>query len=197
MDSANQLTVLLKRLATGDSSAEHEVLPLVYDELRVLASLRLRRERPGHSLQPTALVHEAYLRMAGRAGGWNSRAHFFCIAARAMRQVLVDHARRRKAGKRGYGGVAIEMGDDIRVTDQRVDLILGVDQALHRLSDRDARQARIVEMRFFSGLTEEEIALLLGISARTVKRDWLVAKAWLHAELNPDNFSAGARAAHA
>ncbi|HYZ84219.1 MAG TPA: sigma-70 family RNA polymerase sigma factor [Bryobacteraceae bacterium] len=178
------ITRLLQRLSEGDKLAEDALIPHVYEELRQMAKFHLLRERPGHTLQPTALVHEVYLRLTKRSsGGYHNRAHFFAMAAKVMRGLLVDYARQRKAEKRGGSVQRVELPDTLQVDDDKCDLILGVHTAIERLERRDERQARIVVMRFFGGLTEQEIALLLGVSQRTVKRDWVVAKAWLAAEL--------------
>lgn len=184
-DPGDDVTRLLARLSTGDSSAEAELIPRVYAELRKLAVAHLRRERSNHTLQATALVHEVYLRLAGRcADDWHGRAHFFSLAAQIMRRILVDHARQRHAAKRD-GGVMVPFEEVLVISDDRCEVVLHVNDALCRLERRDPRQARVVELRYFAGLTEEEIGLLLGISIRTVKRDWMVAKAWLKAELSP------------
>jgi RNA polymerase sigma factor (TIGR02999 family) len=182
-----ELTELLQAWHGGDRDAFDRVMPVVYDELRVLAARQLSRERSGHTLQTTALVHEAYLRLAGQQqGDWRNRAYFFGAVATVMRRILVDHARRRLRGKRG-GGVAILPLDAAREpaaqdSDPGVD-VEALDRALDRLGAIDARQARIVELRYFSGMTIDEIAEVLGISTGTVKRDWTVARAWLFAEL--------------
>ena len=160
---------------------------IVYEELRRVAAAAIRRERPGHTLQPTALVHEAYLRLARESDErWESRAHFLAVAAQAMRRVLVDHARGRNAQKRGSGegGVPLEDVDGAALgQDQEVDF-LALDVALARLAALDARQAHLVELRFFGGLTVEESARVVGISPRTVKREWQVARAWLKREMS-------------
>jgi RNA polymerase sigma factor (TIGR02999 family) len=173
------LTELLNRFSAGDPRAESELVPLIYSELRKMAASYLRRERAGHTLQPTALVHEAYLRIAGRHTSWNGREHFFAVAARVMRGILIDHARQRSSQKRGAGALQVEFSDDGPGTAYDFDVVLHVDSALEKLAKLDPRQAKIVEMRYFAGLTEEEIGLLLGVSARTIKRDWTMAKAWL------------------
>src|SRR5438045_2465711 len=178
-DPAIPLTQLLNRLAEGDTAAEAELVPYLYQELRKMALAQFRRERPGHILQPTALVHEAYLRVVGRKTKWQGRAHFFAVAAQVMRSVLVDYARQRSAQKRGGAVVPVSLDETMGISADKCELALIVDEALDKLSAIDARQAKIVEMRYFAGMTEEEIGLLLGISARTVKRDWTMAKAWL------------------
>ena len=158
----------------------------VYDELRRLAAIALRHERPDHTLQPTALVHEAYLRLADLPGGaWKDRTHFLALASRAMRRILVDHARTRKALKRGKGDVGALDALDIPIVDPTptVDVVL-LDTALDRLAKIDRRQARIVELRFFGGLSVEETATVIAASPRTVKRDWQLARAWLRREMS-------------
>ncbi len=183
-ESAGEITRLLMELRKGNRAAESQLVPLVYGELRGLAARYMRQERPDHTLQPTALVHEAYLRlMEQRQIDWQSRAHFYAVAAQLMRRILVDHARARRAGKRGgsHHKVSLEEAADIR-HHQSVDLI-GLDDALERLARWDTRQSRIVELRFFGGLSIEETAEVLGVSTRTVKREWTVARAWLYGEL--------------
>jgi RNA polymerase sigma factor (TIGR02999 family) len=177
------ITELLKGAGAGDSAAADRLIAVVYAELHQLAASYLRRERPDHTLQTTALVHEAWIRLAGQRGtSWQNRGHFFGIAAQAMRRVLVDHARRRNAGKR-VGDRAVTLGDEPGSTAGDSDEILAVDEALERLAALDARQARIVELRYFAGFTVEETAQALGISPATVKRDWTSARAWLQREL--------------
>jgi RNA polymerase sigma factor (TIGR02999 family) len=155
-------------------------MPLVYAELRRMASHHLRRERGDHTLQSTALVHEAYLRLAGQdPPQWQNRAHFFAIAARLMRQILVDHARGRDAKKRGSGACTLKLDETIALP-QKVNMdVIDLDKALTELSELDGQQSRIVELRFFAGLTIEDTSEVLGVSPATVKRDWLVARAWL------------------
>jgi len=182
--SPDEVTRLLRRLAQGDAAAEQSLFALIYDQLRRLARSFLRRERPGHSLQATALVNEAYLRMMGNYKiDWQSRAQFFGMAASIMRRILIDHARNRRAEKRGGGNPPVTFDEGLMATEDNLDTLVDIDDALNRLAEQDPRQAKIVEMRFFGGLTEEEIALLLGLSERTIKREWVVAKAWLSAEL--------------
>jgi RNA polymerase sigma factor (TIGR02999 family) len=183
-----ELTELLRSWHGGNPAALDAVMPLIYDELRSLASRHLSRERGGHTLQTTALVHEAYLRLAGQHHPeWKNRAYFFGAVATIMRRILVDHARRRARDKRGGGIVVVPLEEVPEPAgpiepDDGVDVDL-LDQALDRLTALDARQARIVELRYFSGLTIEEIAEVMSVSAGTVKRDWTVARAWLFAEL--------------
>lgn len=179
-----EITHLLKDWGGGDRAALERLLPLVYDELRQLARAQLRRERPDHTLQPTALVHEAFLRLAGQreAAGAN-RSQFFSLAARLMRRVLVDHARARQAAKRGGPAARLSLaGLEIEIPEMAVDF-LDLDRALDRLAAAFERPARIVELRFFGGLEVEEVAALLAVSERTVKRDWSFARAWLLREL--------------
>ncbi|MBI2690022.1 MAG: sigma-70 family RNA polymerase sigma factor [Acidobacteria bacterium] len=183
-DSPGEITLLLQAAAHGDSAAESRLIELVFPDLLRLARHYMDRERPGHTLQPTALVNEVYLRViGGEPATWQNRAHFFAVAATLMRRILVDYARERKAAKRGGGNRQVELEDRLALTELRIDEILEVDEALSRLALLDDRQSRIVELRFFGGMTEEEIAEMLKISVRTVKRDWSVARAWLHAEL--------------
>ncbi len=174
------VTELLHRVG-DDPVAFERLLPLVYHELRELAAARLRSERPDHTLQPTALVHEAYLKLAGGAPRpFADRGHFFRVAARAMRQVLVDHARARRAAKRD---AAASPAPDTLPDGRSLDDLIAVDAALDKLAALDARQARVIELRFFAGLGIEETASALAISPATVKRDWLVARAWLQREV--------------
>jgi RNA polymerase sigma-70 factor (ECF subfamily) len=176
------VTVLLTRVKNGDQNVLAELMPLVYKELRRLAGHFMREERTGHTLQPTALVHEAYLCLVGQdRANWQNRAQFMAIAAQIMRRILLQYARRRAAGKR----VAPYPGKPGRFAGAgRWEEILAVDEALRRLNDLAPQQARIAEMRYFGGLSVEEAAEALGTSPRTVKRDWAVAKGWLHAELS-------------
>ncbi len=184
--SPGEVTVLLGQLKLGRKEALPKLMPLVYRELRRLAGHYLRDERIGHTLQPTALVHEAYLRLVDQnRADWQNRAQFMGVAAQLMRRILVDYARERAAAKRGGGAVRIdEEGFDLGATPQQSEEVLAVDEALVRLSEMDPQQAQIVEMRYFGGLSVEEAAEALGISPRTVKRDWAMAKAWLRAELS-------------
>jgi RNA polymerase sigma-70 factor (ECF subfamily) len=182
--SRGEVTVLLERMAEGDRSAEEELLPRVYVELHRIAMVRLRSERPGHTLQATALVHEVYLRMCNSDDiTWRSRAHFFCVAARLMRRILVDYARQHGAQKRNEGIPLLPLEDAIAMTTDQSIETLEVDQVLQKLARISPRQAQVVEMKFFAGLHDEEIALALGNHVRTVRRDWYVARAWLHEQL--------------
>ena len=178
------VTVLLCELAKGNPEAESKLIPLVYNELRRMADRYMRKERQDHTLQTTALVHEAYLKLVDQHSvDWQSRAHFFGIAARVMRRLLIDHARGHVREKRGGGQQIIPLDEAWVVSPDRSSAFLELDEALERLAAIDARQAKIVELRFFCGLTVDEIADVLAISPKTVKRDWSVAKAWLHGEL--------------
>ncbi len=176
------VTRLLQEWSAGDPSAADRLLPVVYDELHRLASSYLRRERSGHTLQSTALVNEAWMKLADQSAPWQNRAHFLGVAAQAMRRILVDHARRRAAGKRGGAEERVTLADVAAPGGTDFDLV-ALDEALERLAALDERQARMVTMRFFAGLTVEETAEVLGVSEKTVKRDWAAAKAWLHREL--------------
>jgi RNA polymerase sigma factor (TIGR02999 family) len=183
-DQPGHITQLLERWGGGDQSALDELTSLVYAELRKLAAAYLRRERPDHTLQATALVNEAYLRLVGQKHGrWQGRKHFYGIVARLMRQVLVEHARKHRAEKRGGGRGAVTLGhaDEVAGTPE-VD-ILAVHEALERLAAFDAQQARIVELRFFGGLSIDEAAEALGVGHATVEREWGLARAWLRNEL--------------
>lgn len=175
---------LLRELSQGNEKALEDLIPLVYDELRRLARHYLRGERPDHTIQATALVHEAYLRLAGQGPTvWQDRAHFIGVAANLMRNILVDHARAHRAGKRGGGGQRVVLDDAVSFFHQRdVDLV-ALDDALASLARLDPQQGQIVELRFFGGLTIEETAEALRVSPMTIKREWNLAKAWLHREI--------------
>ena len=180
---SSEVTALLRELSGGETHAADRLMPLVYDELRRLADYYLSGERPDHTLQATALVHEAYLRLVNQAeADWQNRAHFFGVAAQLMRQILVDHARRQRALKRGAGHkLSLDEADGLAQPED-VDLV-ALDEALTTLSVIDPQRSRIVELKFFGGLTVEETAEVLSVSPRTVKRGWRTAKAWLHREL--------------
>jgi len=168
----------------GDSEAAAKLMPLLYDELHRLAVYYMRSERVGHTLQPTALVNEAYLRLVDqRESNWQNRAHFIAAAAQAMRRVLIDHARSKQRVKRGGMQVKVPLEDVAIAAEEQVQDLIALDAALDRLAEVDIRQSKIVELRYFGGLTVEQTAEVLGISAPTVKRDWAVARAWLHREL--------------
>jgi RNA polymerase sigma-70 factor (ECF subfamily) len=184
MAPSEDVTALLDGWSRGDPEALDRLVPLVYAELRRVAARQLRRERPGHSLQPTMLVHEAYLRLVNqRQAGWQNRAHFFAVSAQIMRRILVDRARRRNANKRGNAGqhVSIDAGLEAPARDEIS--VLALDRALQRLQDVDPGLAEIVELRAFGGLTIEEAALAMKVSPSTAKREWRTAKAWLTREL--------------
>ncbi len=186
----SDVTRLLRAWGAGDEAALAELLPLVYAELHAQAARAMRGQADGHTLQTTAIVHEAYLRLAGGPdGGWQGRTHFFGVAAKVMRSVLVDHARARAAGKRGGAGARLTLGAARDVStgdppDGGVD-VLALDAALDRLAAFDPHRARVVELRYVAGLTIEETAAVLGVSPATVKREWTVARAWLKRELAP------------
>lgn len=183
--SCGEVTRLLVQLRKGDPDAESKLVPLVYKRLHQLAAGYMRRERRNHTLQPTALVNEAYLRLISQEKtDWHDRAHFFGVAARLMRQILVDHARARQAGKRGGLAEKLPLDEAWDFCPTKSQELVQLDDALQRLERFDPQQARVVELRFFGGLTVEETAEVLGISPRTVKRDWSVARAWLHGELS-------------
>lgn len=184
MDASSPITELLIRAGAGDREALDRVFPLIYDELNRLARRELRREADGHTLSATALVHEAFLRLADqRRAGWRDRAHFMAIAATAMRRILIDHARRHRSEKRGGSLRRVPLESVDLPADDRAELLLALDAALIRLNGIAERQARVVECRFFGGLTEEETAVALGIGLRTAKRDWAMAKSWLYQEI--------------
>ncbi len=195
-DTAGDVTRLLHAVQGGDRDAFDRLLPLVYDELRRIARRQLHRERPGHTLFPTALVHEAYVKLVERPPeiDWAGRKHFLAVAARAMRQVLVDHARRKSAEKRGGDLARTTLNGDRLGFELALDDMLALDAALDRLDRRDPRLRQVVEYRFFAGMGEDEIAELLAVSTRTVQRDWLKARAWLYKELYPRQAPAGAEA---
>jgi len=182
--SSHNITHLLKEWSDGDAQALERLTPLVYEELRQQAARYLRRERHAHTLQTTALINEAYVRLIDvKDVQWQSRTHFFAIAANLMRRVLVDHARHRDAAKRGGAQIRLTLSDVDAVTKEKDIELLAIDEALTRLAVLDPQQARVVELRFFSGLSVEETAAALGISPKTVKRDWSVARAWLRREI--------------
>ncbi|HSU59213.1 MAG TPA: sigma-70 family RNA polymerase sigma factor [Bryobacteraceae bacterium] len=179
-----EVTQLLAQFRSGDRDAESRLVSLVYAELRRMALLCLNRERPDHTLQPTALVHETFLRLAkGNQPQWEDRVHFFAVAGRLMRQILVDYARRHHAGKRGGPRERIPLGENLIFSEHKPHQLLALDEALCRLAKQDDRQSRIVEMKFFAGLNVDEMAEILQISPRTVKREWTMARAWLHREM--------------
>lgn len=182
--SEHAITELLLQWRQGDANALDRLMPLVYEELRRVAERCMKREGPGHTLQTTALAHEAYLRLVqGASIDWENRAHFFGIAARLIRQILVDHARARAAGKRN-GGLRVTLDDALNLAAPGDVDLLGLDDALSGLSRMDEQQGRIVELRFFGGLSVEECAAVTGMSPRTIKREWATARAWLYRELS-------------
>jgi len=184
MPESRDVTLLLSALTRGDEAAASKLIPLVYDELRRLAASYMRREHQGHTLQATALVHEAYLKLVEqRSVTWQSRAHFFGVAAQLMRRILIDHARGHLRQKRGGEHKKVSLDEAFVFSEQKSAELLAVNDALELLARVDSRQARVVELRFFAGLSVEEAAEVLGVSPKTVKRDWSVAKAWLYAEL--------------
>jgi RNA polymerase sigma factor (TIGR02999 family) len=182
-DSDN-VTRLLLEWGDGNQQALEEMLPLIYDELRRLAHNFLYRERPGHTLQTTALVHEAYLKLIDqRDARWQNRAHFFAIAAQAMRRILIDSARKHIADKRGGGGEKLSLAEVATVTPEPDSNLLALDEALNALAEIDAQQSRIIELRYFGGLTIDETAEVMKLSPATIKREWTMARAWLHQSL--------------
>lgn len=184
------VTQILNRIEDGDPIAANQLLPLVYEELRKLAASRMSQEAAGRTLQPTALVHEAFVRLVGSDTGqeWDSRGHFFAAAAEAMRRILIDNARKRNSAKRGGGNVRHELRDDNAVIDtDDSDTLLALDEALNRLAKTEPEMARMVELRYFTGLTIEETAKVLGVSPRTTKRNWTYARAWLKRAMDEED----------
>ena len=183
--SPGDITPLLSQMAAGDPEAKAKLGPIVYRELHRLARYHMRQERRDHTLQTTALVHEAFLRLfEHKEGAWENRKHFFGMASQAMRRILVDHSRARKAKKREGHRQKVSLDSALLCAEEHPDDILVIDEALTKLAQWDARQCQIVELRFFGGLSEAETAEILGVSIRTVKRDWTMARAWLHGELS-------------
>lgn len=184
MPSPPDATVLLNRLTEGDRSAGDELLPLLYDELHRIAERQMANERAGHTLQPTALVHEAWIKLVDASDpGWEGRRHFLAVAAKAMRNVLVDHARARGAAKRGGGRQRLPLDDALALYEDRVPDVLALDDALQQLAGVDEQLGRLVELRFFGGLSHEEAGQVLGISTRSAERGWSTARAWLRSHL--------------
>jgi RNA polymerase sigma factor (TIGR02999 family) len=178
--SPKEVTRLLVDWGNGDQAALDELIPLVYDELRRLAGRYMRRESQGHTLQTSALVNEAYMRLVDqRSVQWQNRAHFFGVAAQLMRRILVDHARSRSRAKRGAGAQMVSLAEQAVISEEASEVI-ALDEALKNLAEMDPRKCQIVEMRFFGGLTNEEVAEVLKVTSRTVEREWRKAKAWLH-----------------
>lgn len=181
----DNVTRLLLEWSGGNKQALEKMLPLIYDELRRLAHNFLYRERPGHTLQTTALVHEAYLKLIDqRDARWQNRAHFFAIAAQAMRRILIDSARKHIADKRGGGGEKLSLAEVATITPEPDSNLLALDEALKALAEIDAQQSRIIELRYFGGLTIEETAEVMNLSPATIKREWTMARAWLHQSLS-------------
>jgi RNA polymerase sigma-70 factor (ECF subfamily) len=174
-----EVTVLLKAMKSGDAAAGEKLLPLVYNELHRLAMSYMRRERPDHTLQPTALINEAYLRLAGGSTNWQNRAHFIGVAANVMRRVLVDHARMHKAGMRGGDFQRVEFEEGIAISKERSGELLALDDALNELEKVSPRQAKVVELRYFAGLSVDEIGAIMKIAPRSIQRDWASARVWL------------------
>ena len=190
--SSHDVTELLAAWGRGDQQALEQLMPLVYRELRRLAHGRLGRERSGHSLQTTDLVHEAFLRMVDQQeAGWQNRSHFFAVAAQMMRRILVDYARSRRYAKRGGGAEQVELDEAMLVSSERAAEVVALDEALLRLAELDPRKSRVVELRFFGGLSIEETAEILDVSPGTVMRDWTLAKAWLQREISQRGQDAG------
>ena len=184
MSSTQEVTQVLRELSDGHESAPERLMPLVYDELRKLAAGYLKSERTDHTLQATALVHEAYIRLVDwKNVSWQNRAHFFALAAQVMRRILVDHARARNAGKRGGAMTKLALEEAVSFPRQTEIDLLSLDESLKALAEFDPAQSRIVELRFFGGLTIEETAEIMGVAPATVKREWAMAKAWLHQRL--------------
>jgi RNA polymerase sigma factor (TIGR02999 family) len=184
MDGDADITGLLLAWRAGDTEVFGRLYPLVYDELHRIAHSQLGREPPGHTLDTTSLVHEAYLRLVDQTRvQWTDRSHFFAVASQAMRRILVDYARRFRAQKRGGAPRRVGLNDAMLVAEERADTLLALDEALRELAGLDERLSQVVECRFFGGLTEEETAEVLGVTARTVRRDWTKAKGWLHQAL--------------
>lgn len=184
-ESDGDVTILLAQVREGNREAADRLIPLIYAELRRMAGAYMQREKPGHTLQPTALVHEAWLRMAGGANNdWRNRAHFFAIAAHTMRQVLLDYARRRHAEKRGGSGARkVDLDAEIFIAPEKLEDLLALDEALEQLAQFDPQQSRLIELRFFAGLSVEEVAEVLGIPPAAVNNEWRSAKAWLHKQM--------------
>jgi RNA polymerase sigma factor (TIGR02999 family) len=183
----SDVTRILNAIERGDAKATDELLPLVYEELRLLAARKLSHEAPGQTLQATALVHEAYLRLVGdEPQGWENRGHFFAAAAEAMRRILVEKARNKKCAKRGAGILRVDLNDAIGTVEASPERLIAIDEALTRLGDEDAEAARLVELAYFGGLSLEQGAEVLGMSCRTAYRHWAFARAWLYRAITAD-----------
>ena len=192
MDERGEVTRLLGEIGRGGKDAINQLLPLVYDELHRLARSYFRRERGEHTLQPTALVHEAYIRMVDQRAPMESRGHFMAVAATQMRRILLDYARKHRAARRGGAGQKVLLEDTMAICEQQPVDMIALDQALTRLGALDSTQARLVELRFFGGLSVEETAEAMGVSPATVKRSWSSARAFLHREIAGGSLDAGA-----
>ena len=192
MSDTGEVTRLLGEASRGQKEAMHQLLPLVYDELHRLARSYFRRERGEHTLQPTALVHEAYIRLVDQKSPMESRGHFLAVAATQMRRILLDYARRHKAERRGGGGQKVLLEDTMAIAHQKPLDMIGLDTALSQLAELDPSQAQLVELRFFGGLSVEETAEVMGVSTATVKRSWSSARAFLHRQMTGGNLDAGA-----
>jgi RNA polymerase sigma factor (TIGR02999 family) len=185
--NSSEISLLLDQYRAGQTEALGKLMELVYDDLRRLAAWQLQTERFDHSLQPTALVHEAYLKLAGHNQvEWHNKAHFFALAAQVMRHILVDHARTKQRDKRGGGQTSVALDEALKLSHPSEPNLVELDEALNTLAGQDARKSRIVELRYFGGLSIEETADVLGISPTTVRREWTLAKAWLRRELGKD-----------
>jgi len=190
MNSASaDVTPLLQEVTRGNQDALARLMPLIYGELRRLAAHCMRGERTDHTLQPTALVHEAYMLLVKQKVEWQNKAHFFAVAAQVMRRILIDHAKTNLRKKRGGKQIKLSLDEVYLFSEDKSDELMALDESLKRLAERDPRQSRIVEMRFFAGLELKEIAELLDVSGKTVKRDWQVAKMWLYADLSEQDGS--------
>jgi RNA polymerase sigma factor (TIGR02999 family) len=184
-EPSEQLTELLREASGGNVDALNRLFPVVYEELKQLARARMRAEREGHTLSATALVHEAYLKLVDQSRvEWRNRAHFFAVASRAMRRILMNHARERRAAKRGGGALQVELEDvNLALADEQLDDLIALDEAIDRLREFNPRGADVVVYRFFGGLSHDEIAEVVGLSAISVRRAWSAARTWLHKEL--------------
>lgn len=184
-ESPREITQLLHEWSSGDDLALKKLMPLVYEELRQMAKQYMRNQRVGHTLQPTALIHEAYLKMAGREEqNWQNRAHFFGVAAQAMRHILVDYVRNRNFQKRGGEAQIVEFDEALIVSNERAAGLVELDEALTKLSELDERKSRVVELKYFGGLTNKEMAEVLNVTTKTITRDWQFARSWLLRELS-------------
>lgn len=184
-EQTSQVTQLIGDLASGDQTAAERLFPLLYDAFHQLAARYMQGERSGHTLSPTALVHEAYMKMVDQKRvDWKGKTHFFAVGAQAMRRILVDHARSHQRAKRGGGRQRIELDENVALSPQRDEDLIAVDEVLNKLVQVDARQAAIVELRFFGGLSVAEVAEVLGVSKRTVENEWTMVRAWLRRELS-------------